>query len=634
VGVDPQAKPLLLYDGDCGFCRAWIARWSRATGGRVEFAPYQDGATRYPPHPDIPAADLARAVHLIEPDGHVTSGAEAVFRALAWAPGHGWPLWLYRRVPGFARMSEWGYAAVARNRGALGRVTGWIWGRHPVPPGESLTAWIFLRLLALVYLAAFVSVWTQVSGLIGSGGILPAREFLQSVAARYGGVGYWLAPTLGWLNGSDAFLQLLCAAGTAFSILLALGAAPIACLATLWVLYLSLAVLGQDFFWFQWDGLLLEVGFLAIFLAPWRRWTWRAGATSPSRGAIWLMRWLLFRLMFSSAAVKLLSGDPSWHRLAALRYHFETQPLPPWTAWYSHHLPPALLQFATAAVLIVEGVAPFFIFAPRRIRFAACGAMALLQLLIVATGNYGFFNALSLALCFLLLDDGVWPRRWLGRTGIPAAASAAPETAPRSGGGWPQWVLRPVVVALFAISLVPFLQSLQRPTAWLGPVKAAYEAAAPLRTFNHYGLFAVMTTERPEIIVEGSADGALWLPYEFRYKPGDVFRAPGFVAPHQPRLDWQMWFAALSDYRQQPWFLSFCERLLQGSRPVLGLLRDNPFPEAPPRFLRAVVTVYRFTDPPTRRRTGAWWRREARGLYCPVLTLVQGRLAAVSIESR
>ena len=615
----PVAIPLLIFDGDCGFCRGWIARWRRATGDRVEYAPHQQVAARFP---EIPLARFQAAVQLIEPGGRWSQGAEAVFRALSYSSRSDWPLWLYENVPGFSAASEFCYRFVASHRSAFTRLTRWIWGEHVVPPGDALTSGIFVRLLAVVYGIAFVSFSVQILGLVGSHGILPARELLQGVREHYGAVRYWFVPTLSWLDAGDGFLLAQCAAGMLLAVLLALGIAPVLCLAGMWALYLSLASVSQDFLWFQWDSLLLEAGFVTIFLAPWR-WLWRLADHRPARAPLWLLRWLLFRLMFSSAVVKLASGDPTWRHLTALRYHYETQPLPPWTAWYAHHLPGAFQSFCTGAVFVIEGLLPFFFLAPRRIRFAAGVALAAFQALIFVTGNYCFFNLLTIALCVLLLDDGVWPRwRWLR----PRPSSR--ETP--ASRGWPAWVVRPVTAALVLLSLVPFFGAFRRPVGWLGPLPALYQLASPLRIVDSYGLFAVMTTRRPEIIVAGSNDGLHWEPYEFRCKPGDVTRRPGFVAPHQPRLDWQLWFAALSDVRQEPWFLAFCQRLLEGSRPVLSLLAKNPFPEAPPKLLRAEVYDYRFTDPAKRRATGAWWRREPLGLYCPVLTLRDGHLAAAT----
>jgi predicted DCC family thiol-disulfide oxidoreductase YuxK len=633
-GASP-ARPLLLYDGECSFCRTWIARWRHLLGERVEFAAYQDATSRLP---NIPRERFKNAVHLLEPDGRLTHGAEAVFRSLARAPGRGWTLWLYSFLPGFAPVSEWCYRLVARHRPAFERLTNLVWGPHLVPPGETLTASIFLRVLGATYLIAFVSLWTQIMGLIGSHGILPAHEALANVASRYGPIRYWFLPTLAWLGAGDGALHAMCAAGTLLSLLVVVGRAPVASLAGCWALYLSLATVGQDFLWFQWDGLLLEAGFLALFLAPWR-WRLRAGRVPPpSRLALAILRWLLFRLMFSSAAVKLTSGDPTWHDLSALQYHYQTQCLPPWTAWYMHQLPAWFQRLSAIVMFAIEGLAPFLIVAPRRIRFAGIGAIVGLQLLICLTGNYGFFNLLSLALCLLALDDGVWPWRWRAARaaraagahtgGLPAPGAGGDDAQPAPRGRWPAWILRPALAVLFVLSLVPTLEALRVPTRWMGPVPSLFRFVSPFRTVNRYGLFAVMTTRRPEIVIEGSDDGATWREYAFRWKPGDVRRRPGLVAPHMPRLDWQMWFAALSDYRREPWFLSFCERLLEGSPRVLSLLATDPFDGKPPRYLRALVYDYRFTDAATRRATGAWWSRDLRGLYCPVLMLEDGQLRA------
>jgi predicted DCC family thiol-disulfide oxidoreductase YuxK len=622
--VRPPERPLVLFDGDCGFCRQWIERWRRVTGDAVDYAPYQAEADRFP---QIPRDRLAEAVHLIEPDGRVTSGAEAVFRALATAHGRSWLLSVYEDVPGVAPVSEACYRLVARHRPFFTRVTGWIWGRHVVPPGETATAWLFLRALGVIYGIAFASLWVQLPGLVGRHGILPAGQLLAGLRAQIGLERYWLAPTLAWFGAGDGALAALAAAGVALAVMLTIGFAPRLCLIGLWGLYLSLATVCREFLWFQWDGLLLETGFLAIFLAPSGWWSRPSAARPPPRGALWLLRWLLFRLMFSSAVVKLASGDPTWRHLTALDYHYGTQPLPPWTAWYAAHLPAWFQHVSTAGVLVIEGLVPFLIPAPRRIRFAGAGVLASLQVLILLTGNYAFFNWLALALCLLLLDDGVWPRavreRFSGRAGAEVG-----RVGPEVGRVFGSWVARPVLLVLFLLSLVPLLGAFGGRPIGMGPLEVAYRATLPFRVVNYYGLFAVMTTERPEIILEGSADGRGWKPYEFRYKPGDVTRRPAFVAPHQPRLDWQMWFAALGRVEGNPWFLSFCQRLLEGSRPVLALLETDPFPRAPPRYLRAIIYEYRFTDAATRRATGAWWRRERRGFYCPVLTLRGGRLVA------
>jgi len=308
-----------------------------------------------------------------------------------------------------------------------------------------------------------------------------------------------------------------------------------------------------------------------------------------------------------------MSHDPSWRHLTALRYHYETQPLPPWTAWYVHHLPAWFQTLSATFMFLVEGVAPLFLFAPRRIRFVAVTAIATLQVLILLTGNYGFFNWLTLALCILVLDDGVWPGRWRRRLVEGVSAYRL------------RW-LRLVGAALFLLSLVPLFGSANIRTP-IHPLSEFYEFFTPLRIVNPYGLFAVMTTKRPEIIIEGSSDGRTWKAYEFPYKIGRLDRRPKFVAPHQPRLDWQMWFAALDDPRSQAWMFSFCQGLLQGSPPILRLLSTNPFPDAPPRYLRTTLYDYRFTDPNTRKTTGQWWSRTETGPYLPVLSLEDGHLA-------
>ena len=498
-------------------------------------------------------------------------------------------------------------------------------GRVSTPPsghglwpwGSTISGWLFLRLLGVIYLVAFVSLWPQIAGLIGHDGILPAGQFLEAARQQLGGARQWVVPTLCWLNASDGFLHGLCAGGVLLSLLLILDLAPALSLFLLWTVYLSLVTVGQEFLSFQWDNLLLETGFLAIFAAPCRL-GWRGkGEDAPSTMALWLLRWLLFRLMFSSGVVKLASGDPAWRGLTALTYHYETQPLPTWIGWYAHQLPAWFQRFSCGAMFGIELVVPFLIFAPRLWRRAGCALLLGFQALIAATGNYMFFNLLAAALCLLLLDNAAWPTRmqewWHRRHVDPAIGPGGPS--------WPTRILVPASLFLLTVSLVPLTGLFRSRLARPGPLLTLYRWIAPFRTVDSYGLFAVMTTSRLEIIVEGSQDGIQWRPYEFTDKPGELRRRPRFVAPHQPRLDWQMWFAALSSYQRNPWFLQFCQRLLEGSPAVLALLARNPFPEAPPRYVRAVVYAYHFTDPATRRAEGTWWRRELKGLYCPVLSL-------------
>ena len=614
----PPPKPLLVFDGDCGFCRRWIARWKRATGEAVDYQPFQDDAvTRQ--YPEIPRADFEHSVHLILPDGSVYRGADAVFRSLAAGGKHRWMAALYRKMPSFADLSELLYEEVALHRTFFSQLDRVYSGPGTEPPSYLGVRFLFLRGLALIYLIAFVSFWVQMPGLIGSHGIAPAQHFMAAVRAaiqqqHLGLERFHAVPTFAWWSASDGALQWQCGLGAACSAALLVGIAPAPMLFLLWALYLSLCVISSPFLNFQWDILLLETGFLAIFFAPWQ-WIERPSRQAhPPALVLWLFRWLLFRLMFESGCVKLMSGDISWWNLTALKVHFETQPLPTWIGWYAHQLPAAVQAASQFMMLIIELAVPALIFCGRRCRLLAAGVFALFQLIILLTGNYGFFNWLTILLCVPLLDD----RAILPRKAAPPAAPAPPAAHPRR---WPWWVTLPLAVMIVVVTLIQTLASARVNQTWPAPVLKLYVWLEPLRSFNNYGLFAVMTQTRPEIVVEGSDDGRNWQAYQFKYKPGDLARAPEFVAPYQPRLDWQMWFAALGDPGQRPWFFRFELRLLQNSPEVLTLLGRNPFPKAPPRYVRALLYEYHFTNLATRRATGRWWRRELKGLYAAPLSL-------------
>jgi hypothetical protein len=354
--------------------------------------------------------------------------------------------------------------------------------------------------------------------------------------------------------------------------------------------------------------------------------------------------------MLSSGCVKLLSGDPNWRHLTALNYHYETQPLPTWIGWHAHHFPNWWHKGSLLLMYGTELIIPFFIFLPRRARSLACILFIIFQLGIAATGNYGFFNLLAILLCVVLIDDAflvqLAPRAWRARltrwlqpagsslvSGVPPLNStkdAAEERGPdyrRDDNRGPA-ILQSlgriatgvVAVVVIIVSSMLLFAMFSWPIPWPRPLMGLYTWSSPFRSINNYGLFAVMTTNRPEIVVEGSADGQTWLAYEFKWKPGDLRRRPTFVEPHQPRLDWQMWFAALGSYQDNPWFMNFCSRLLQGSPEVTRLLQTNPFSNAPPQYVRALVYDYKFTDNATRVRDGRWWRREFKGAYCPTIS--------------
>lgn len=468
---------------------------------------------------------------------------------------------------------------------------------------------LFLRMLGAVYLIAFYSLSSQLHGLVGQYGILPVGDFLVRAEQQVGWSARWYLPTLCWWFPGDGALTVISMAGMVFAGMLILGLVPLFACAALWILYLSLTVAGQTFLSFQWDNLLLECGLLAILLAP---PVWRSRPTHnprSSRIVIFLLHLLLFKLMFMSGSVKLASGDASWRNLTALTYHFWTQPLPVWVAWYADQAPLWLLKAATAAMLLIELVVAFFVFLPRYFRYAAFLLFIALQLGIIATGNFGFFNLLSIVLCVPLLDDRVYTLREEANNGTPSRWLGGALSGMRVAAA----VLMIVVNAALLIGMV--LPNTQTPR----PVRSLVGAVSPLRSVNPYGLFATMTKTRPEIVIEGSIDGQNWRPYEFPSKPGDPYRTPLFTAPHMPRLDWQLWFAALGNYQSNPWFFNLLVRLLEGRPEVLSLLEVNPFPDQPPLMLRAVLYEYTFARPEQNRSQFLWWNRELKGLYCPVL---------------
>jgi lipase maturation factor 1 len=479
-------------------------------------------------------------------------------------------------------------------------------------PQMRLTRWLFLRGISLIYLIAFMSFGVQARGLIGSTGILPLAEYHAAALGALGKEAYRVLPSIFWFSTSDAMIVGVCIAGTVLAVLLLIGFAQRWLLIVLYLLYLSLVYAGQVFMSFQWDILLLEAGFLAIFLAPPNLLPRPTSEEQPPLMAvIWLFRLLLFRLMFASGAVKLLSHDPTWHNLTAMSYHYVTQPIPNPIAWYAYQFPLWMDKASTLMTFVVELGVPFLYFAPRRFRFVGAALTVILQLFITLTGNFGFFNWLTIVLCIPLLDDRLLyyavPARWSWlRGGLPVHLPS------------PIWrgivySISVLILMLGVTTLLLQIDKIKRPPL---PVAELMYATGPLRIVNGYGLFSVMTTRRPEIIIEGSNDGETWKEYEFRYKAGSPGEAPPFVAPHMPRLDWQMWFAALSP---ASWFDNLMFRLQEGSPEVLALLEHNPFPDGPPRYLRARLYNYTFTDFDTRRESGDWWQRSGDQIFFPTI---------------
>jgi predicted DCC family thiol-disulfide oxidoreductase YuxK len=609
-------KPLLIYDGDCNFCMRWIDQWKKATGNRVEYISSQEilAAGRFP---EIPAGDYSQSVQLVETDGLVYNGAEAVFRSLAHGPNWGWLLRLYQRSELFAKLNEAVYAFVATHRMFFSMLTRWI-----LPDEETkydLTRSLFLRLLGLVYLCAFVSLVSQVSGLVGPEGIQPFQRILQIEAGRMHGIDrLHQMPTLcWWLGTSDPSLQGQCIAGIVCAVLLMAGVLPLINLILLWILYLSMTVAGDLFMSFQWENLLLEAGLIAVFFAP-ASLTLRR-AHNPSKIGLFLARWLTFRLMFESGWVKLASGDPAWRNLLALDFHYETQPLPTMLGFVAHQTPHFGHAVSIIVMLFIELALPFLIFGPRRGRILCAAGFASLQLIIGLTGNYGFFNLLTIVLCVPLIDDGVIAKMF------GFGAPSGEKSQPRHRYSKLKLALRgSFLVLVLLITGVQLLAMMGLLKTWNEPVRKTYAWVYPARSLNTYGLFAVMTTNRTEIVIEGSEDGKNWKPYEFKYKPGDPARRPRFAGTHMPRLDWQMWFAALGTSTENTWIINFCFRLLEGDKAVIKLLRSNPFAEKPPIYIRAMAYEYQFTDMGTQFKTGRWWVRKQTGIYLPPISMKSG----------
>ncbi|MEA3411269.1 MAG: lipase maturation factor family protein [Pseudomonadota bacterium] len=472
------------------------------------------------------------------------------------------------------------------------------WKRSLDPDDYRLIIWLFPRLLALIYLAAFASLGFQIVGLVGENGILPLQEKLAFLSDRSALERFLKLPTLFWINAGDGALRAACVAGCVFSLLLFFGVWIRASLIALFVLFLSVFHAGQIFLNFQWDYLLLEAGFLAIFL------------DNGSRAVIWMYRWLLFRLRLLSGLSKVMSGDESWSDLTALNYYFEVQPLPHSLSWYAHQLPDSLLKFATGSVLFIEIVVPFMMLLPRGPRLVAAWLTLGHQGLILLTSNHSYVNPLVILLCLFLFDDRAV------RRAIPEFVLRRIESSDRfrTEPGWLNLRFAGgVSLLIFFVSTAQSWEMIYgrrnpEPVAWLT------ENIRPFRLTSRYHVFPTMKTDRIEILIEGSIDGEIWRPYRFRYKPEDPDRAPRFIVPHQPRLDWMMWFVPM-----HPVFLQllepFLRRLQENSGEVVGLLEENPFPETGPRYLRINAYQYRFTDPETRKRTGLWWEREDLGPF-------------------
>jgi len=512
------------------------------------------------------------------------------------------------------------------------------------PQDMYVARWIFLRALGLIYFSAFYSLVFQIRGLIGSGGILPASEYLALVARSLGPLRYWFAPTLLWFSSSSHMLMALCWVGLAAALAVVLNIWPRAMLAVCFVCFLSFVAAAGDFSGYQSDGMLLEAGFIALFFAPGGVLPgWGLASLAP-RASLFLLQWEWFRIYFESGVVKLASGDPQWRHLTAMDQYYQNGPLPTWIGWYVQHLPHWFHASTVVATFALELVIVWMLFLPRKWRIACFLIATPWQIVVILTANYTFLNYIVLVMGFLLLDDRFLmrfvPARW--RTGLqtadaptPDAETAAADPQPEGLREWLSHHLHALRLAVIAVMLswvfydttVPLLQM-----AWRSiplPVLPV-TILDPFRIANQYGLFAVMTPNRYEIEFQGSNDGVTWTAYQFLYKPQDVKQPPGIYAPYQPRFDWNLWFASLGTWTQYPIVPRTEEALLNNDPDVLQLFAGNPFPDKPPQMVRAVLWQYWFSTMEEKRTEGIWWHRRLLGTYAPTLAKdPEGRIGIV-----
>lgn len=480
------------------------------------------------------------------------------------------------------------------------------WSRGDVW-GEDASYWhtraVFLRGLGFIYFVAFVILFRQVSGLLGSRGLLPVGWFLRDVHGALGGAAYVRLPTLLFLASSDVALEGLCLLGLALSVAALLGFANALVFCALWVVYMSFVHAGQIFYGYGWELLTLEAGFLAIFLAP--PWSPKLyGASPPPRPVLWLLRWLLFRVMFGAGLIK-VRGDPCWLELTCLADHYETQPNPSPLSYYFHAMPMWFHQAGTLFNHFVELVVPFGLFGPRRVRHIAGGLVVVFQGILIASGNLSFLNWLTIVVAISAFDDAFFARMLPAR--FVDAARAAAKGAVESPKRRMTIVLLSVVVAL--LSIVPVVNL-------ISPNQRMNASFDPFDLVNTYGAFGSVDHERHEVVLEGTWDDVLsgdpkWLEYEFPCKPGDPRRAPCLITPYHYRLDWQMWFAGHADEAHDGWFFRLVYDLLRENQVVTALLAKDPFVGRPPRYVRALLYHYRFAH----GQPGVWWNRELLGEY-------------------
>ena len=541
------------------------------------------------------------------------------------------------------------------------RAIRWLFDPRQGATNQFLPRWLFLRAIGLIYFSAFLSLLSQIRGLIGPDGILPASEYLDTVAKSAAAARFWYAPTLFWFSSSSHMLMAVCWLGLAASVFVIFNIFPRTSLFACFVAFLSFVAAAGEFAGYQSDGMLLEAGFIVLFLAPMGFRPGLGVTQPPIRAGIFLLLWEWFRIYFESGVAKIGSGDVQWRNFTAMDEYYQNGPLPTWVGWYIQHFPHWFHATTAFLTLALELVLVFMLFLPRRWRVVCFFIVTPWQLGVILTANYTFLNYLVLALGIFLLDDRflqrLIPARWKEKwETAPALQSGTEETRSseelgEAGGetaviaAQPYWTqsfrhqLANLQLTLTCVMFVWLFYASSTLLVWMlwqsaplpsGPVVAL----EPFRIADRYGLFARMTRGRYEIEFQGSNDGKNWITYDFRNKPQDPHEAPRIYAPYQPRFDWNLWFASLSDWRSDPIVVRTEERLLSGSSDVAALFKSNPFPQEPPRVVRAVIWQYWFSTRKEKREQGIWWTRQLLGLYAPTLERqANGKLTVVEWPS-
>ncbi len=466
-----------------------------------------------------------------------------------------------------------------------------------------LARFLFQRGLALLYLLAFLVAATQFRPLAGEDGLLPLAAYRDRWSFRD-------RPSLFYLIPDDRVIAAAAWMGVVVSTVLFVAGpyylpapyavpASMALWAVLWVLYLSFVNAGQTFYGYGWESMLLETGFLAIFLG--------AGGSHPPTVIIWLLKWVLFRNMFGAGLIK-LRGDDCWRELTCLDFHYETQPIPNPLSWYAHHLPDRFHRVETFGNHVVELAVPFLYFAPQPVAAAAGVVTIVFQAWLMLTGNFSWLNALTAVLAVSTFSDSVL-------AGFLPVSTTGVEAAPLY-----------LQVLAGVVALLVVMRSVRPTRNMLSDRQVMNTSYDPFHLVNSYGAFGSVTRTRYELVIEATTDHELtddttWHPYTFPGKPTDPARRPPQIAPYHLRLDWQLWFAAMSRTpHRHPWFIRLLERLLQADDRVLSLVATDPFDGTPPTYIRARRYRYRYTTPGERAETGQWWIREDVGAYVPPLS--------------